>query len=52
MIIEMPKTLEDFKKVKETILSLINNPYCDPSMLVSLNEKLDKTNVKINELSN
>lgn len=51
MIVEAPKTLEDFKQVRETILELIANPYCDKSMKVSLNERLDKTNAKIEELS-
>jgi hypothetical protein len=51
MIVEMPKTLEDFKKVRETILELMANPYCDQFMFLSLSEKLDKTDAKIEELS-
>lgn len=50
MIIQPPKTIEDFEAIKETILELIANPYCDKSMLSSLNKRLDKTNEKINEL--
>jgi hypothetical protein len=51
MIVEMPKTLEDFKKVRETILELMANPYCDQFMFLSLSEKLEKTNAKIEELA-
>jgi len=51
MIVEMPKTLEDFKKVRETILELMDNPYCDQFMFLSLSDKLDKTDAKIKELS-
>lgn len=51
MIVEMPKTLEDFKKVRETILELMANPYCDQFMFLSLSEKLDKTDAKIEELN-
>jgi len=47
----MPKTLDDFKKVRETILELMTNPYCDQSMFWSLSDKLDKIDVKIEELS-
>jgi len=49
---EIPKTLEDFKKVRETIFELMANPYCDQFMFLSLSEKLDKTNAKIEELKN
>lgn len=48
--IEPPKTLEDFQKVRETILELMNNPYCDQFMFLTLSEKLDKTNEKIEQL--
>ncbi len=44
-------TLEEFKKVRETILELMANPYCDQFMFLSLSEKLDKANAKIEELS-
>lgn len=47
----MPKTLDDFKKVRETILELMANPYCDQFMFLSLSEKLDKTDAKIKELN-
>lgn len=52
MIIKPPKTLEDFEKVKKTITDLMSNPYCDKFMFLSLTEKLEKTNAKIQELSN
>lgn len=51
MIVEAPKTLEDFKKVRVTILELMANPYCDQFMFLSLSEKLDKANAKIDELN-
>jgi len=51
MKVEPPKTLEDFKKVRETILELMANPYCDQFMFLSLSEKLDKTNTKIEQLA-
>ena len=50
MILEPPKTIEDFQKIRETILELISNPYCDQSMFLSLKERLIKTNIKIEEL--
>jgi hypothetical protein len=49
---EIPKTIEDFVKVRETIFELMANPYCDKFMFLSLSEKLDKTNAKIEELKN
>ncbi len=51
MVLEMPKTLNDFKKVRETIVQLMGNPYCDQFMFLSLQEKLNKTDAKIAELS-
>lgn len=50
MIVEVPKTLNDFKKVRETIVQLMGNPYCDQFMFLSLSEKLNKTDAKIKEL--
>ena len=47
----MPTTLEDFKKVRETILELMANPYCDQFMFLTLSEKLHKTDAKIKELT-
>jgi hypothetical protein len=52
MKVEPPKTLEEFKKVRESILELMANPYCDQFMFLSLNDKLTATDAKINELSN
>lgn len=51
MILEPPKTLEDFLKIKETILELLSNKYCDASMHASLTIRLNKTNAKISELT-
>ena len=50
MVIEAPKTLEDFEKVEKSILELMSNPYCDHLMFMSLTEKLEKCRVKIEEL--
>lgn len=50
MIVEPPKTLDDFLKVRETVLDLMANPYCDHIMFLSLTGKLDKVNLKIEEL--
>lgn len=50
MIIQPPKTLDDFKKIKTTILKLLKNPYADEGMIESLNKKLEQTNRKIKEL--
>lgn len=50
MILEPPKTLEDFEKIKETIVELMGNPWCDQYMFLSLEKKLEKVNAKIEEL--
>lgn len=50
-IIEPPKTLEDFKKVRESILELQANPYTDHLMFMTLQDKLDRVDKKIEELS-
>ena len=49
-IIEPPKTLEDFKKVLETILELQNNPWLDSTRTDSLLEKEYQVRKKIKEL--
>jgi hypothetical protein len=51
MIVEPPKTLEDFIKIKDTILELMANPYCDQFMFLSLSDKLDNANAKIEEMT-
>ena len=50
MIIEPPKTIEDFEKVLASILELQANPYCDHLMFMSLVEKMKKVEAKIAEL--
>ena len=50
MIVEPPKTVEDFEKVRLTILELMANPFCDQFMLLSVREKLDNVDSKIVEL--
>ena len=51
MIIEPPKTLKEFQKVRKTIIELMNNPYCDKGMLLGLEVRLKKLDLKIKELS-
>lgn len=50
MIIEPPKTIEDFRKVRNSILKLMDNPWIDSSMYNSLTMKLTKVNDKIEDL--
>lgn len=50
MIIEPPKTLEEFEQVRKTILELMDNPWCDDCMLITLEGKLEKVDAKIKEL--
>jgi len=50
MIVEPPKTLEDFEGIKKTILELMENPFCDEGMRLTLTQKLNKINAKIEEL--
>lgn len=49
--IQPPKTLEDFKKIRQTTIELMANPYCDQFMFLSLNDKLTNIDLKIKELS-
>ena len=51
MIIEPPKTLEDFQEVRKTIIELMNNPWCDTLMLISLEHRLNSCDIKIQELN-
>ncbi|MFT5450555.1 MAG: hypothetical protein ACI9N9_000032 [Enterobacterales bacterium] len=50
MIIEPPKTIEDFKEVRASILELMGNPWCDHLMFMSLMDKRDAVDKKIEEL--
>lgn len=50
MIIKPPETKEDFLKVKESILELMGNPYCDQFMFLTLSDKLDNVNKILKEL--
>lgn len=49
--IEPPKTIEDFRKVRNSILKLMDNRWIDGSMYSSLTMKLTKVNDKIEELN-
>ena len=50
MIIEPPKTVEDFEKVLSSIFELMANPYCDHLMFDSLIRRRNDTLKKIEEL--
>jgi hypothetical protein len=50
MILEPPKTVEEFEEVRKSIIDLMGNPYCDIHMFNSLTKKLAKVNAKIDEL--
>ena len=50
MIIESPKTVEDFEKVLESILELQGNPYCDHQMFMDLLDREVEARDKIEEL--
>jgi len=50
MIIEPPKTIEEFEEVRKSILDLMGNPYCDHLMFMSLTERLKNVDTKIDEL--
>jgi len=47
--IEPPKTKEDFLKVREAIIDLMGNPYCDHLMFMSLLDKREAVDKKIAE---
>jgi hypothetical protein len=50
MIIEPPKTVQDFEKVLSSIFELMANPYCDHLMFDILRRKRDNTLKKIEEV--
>ena len=50
-IIEPPKTLQDFKKVLESIMELQNNPWIDITIYDDLLEKEYQVRKKIKELN-
>jgi len=50
MIIEAPKTIEDFREVKKTIIGLINNPHMNPEKLDDLRCRLLTIEKRIKEL--
>jgi hypothetical protein len=50
MIIDMTINLENIEKSRQAILDLMASPYCDQFMFLSLSEKLDRANAKIEEL--
>ena len=50
MIIQPPKTIEEFEKILASIIELQNNPYCYYSMIMSLVDKREKVEAKIEEL--
>ena len=42
MILEAPKTKEDFEQIKTTIEGLIKNPHADKGMIENLKVRLSK----------
>jgi hypothetical protein len=50
MIIQPPKTIEDFEKILASIYEMQGNPYCDHLMFMSLVDKREKVEAKIEEL--
>lgn len=50
MILEPPKTLEEFQQVRNSILELMSNQYCDQLMFLSLFDKLSKVDEQISKL--
>ena len=52
MIIEPPKTLQDFKEVEKSILELMANPYCHVFIFDAMIYKLKNCRAKIDELRN
>jgi uncharacterized protein YozE (UPF0346 family) len=50
MIIEPPKTVEDFEKILSSILEMQGNPYCNHSIFIDLLDKEEQVRDKIEEL--
>lgn len=47
-----PTTLQDFQRIRTTLVELISNPWCDIGLRSRLTEKLTKTDQQINRLKN
>jgi len=52
MIVEGPKTLEDFKEVRKTLNELYTNPYMHEAACDRLLIRMHETELKIKELEN
>jgi hypothetical protein len=50
MKIQAPKTIEDFENIEKSILELMDNPYTDLQMYISLKCRLRKCREKMEEL--
>ena len=50
MIIQPPKTLEDFLEIRKTIESLMDNKFADRVMIDNLKVRLAKVNEQIDKL--
>ncbi len=48
--IQPPKTLKDFQQIRKTICEMLQNPWCDTSMLESLQKRLDEVEDKIKNI--
>ena len=50
MIVQPPKTIDEFLEVRKTCLELMGNPYCDEFMFRSLSDKIDLIDKEIIKL--
>ena len=50
MILQPPKTIQDFENIGKSILELIDNPYTGKQMYISLKCRLKKCKEKIEQL--
>ena len=50
MILQPPKTIQDFENIEKSILELIENPFTNGQMYISLKCRLIKCREKIEEL--
>ncbi len=52
MLLQPPKTKEDFEQIKSTIEELIENPYADEGMIANLKVRLSKVNKELKKFEN
>ncbi len=49
-VIKWKPTLESLQKSKDLIIELMNNPWCDATMIKSLREKLKRVNQELDKI--